>query len=342
MISFKIHQKNSLFFLVLLSFFGCDKETTLIENPKDIFSTANGAVLKNGSPIVLNGVNTLNTFGIANHELYASWNIKIVREFIGNIGEQPINGAAIKDRQNKFLHSLQNIVEANRMNNVVTILCPFGWVDENGKQTLFTGLNPTEQPFYSEYKIKMKAIATHFKEQPDVWLQVWNEPYHFNNENGYTHQRWLNDHTDMIENLRSVDGFNNIILVSGNEQGQSETAILEKGAALLNHQKNILFDLHAYEKWLVNTSSTQISERIIALKDANFSIIFGEVGVINASGLMPVLPFLKSAKETNTGALAWVFNRNTTDQNALLTDDGLENNTNNNQWGNLFNLFLTE
>ena len=57
----------------------------------------------------------------------------------------------------------------------------------------------------------MKTIAEHFKNQPDVWIEVWNEPYHWNNENEYTNDLWLKDMKDMVDNLRWVEGFQNII-----------------------------------------------------------------------------------------------------------------------------------
>ena len=72
-----------------------------------------------------------------------------------------------------------------------------------------------------------------------------------------------------------------------------------------------------------------------------FPFIFGEIGVVNVSGLMPVNAFLESAGNTSTITLAWLFNRNTNDQNALLTDDGEPNNTNNNNWGSTYKLFLS-
>jgi len=323
--------------------FSCSSDAKDISDTesKDLqYKVIDNTIIRNGKPFIANGVNTLNSFGIANQDLIKPWNITIVREFIGNLREQPISGGAIQDAQGFYLHSLQSIVDANRANDLVTILCPFGWVDNLGKQTLFTGLNPKEQPFYDSYKIKMKAIAKHFKNQPDVWLEVWNEPYHFNNDNGYTHDLWLSDQTDMIDNLRAVEGFNNIIVVPGNEQGQSETVILEKGAALLAHHSNIVFDLHAYEKWLLNNTSATIQSRITLLHTSGFAILFGEIGVINASGLMSVTDFLSIAKKSQIITLAWLFNRNTNDQNALLTDEGAENNTNNNNWGTTFKSFL--
>lgn len=326
--------------LFILIFLGCKPEDKNIKLPMHIYSVLDGNILKNDKIIMLNGVNTLNTFGIGNYELYTSWNIGIVREFIGNLREQPISGFAIQDSQGSFLHSLQNIVETNRLKNTVTILCPFGWVDETGNQTLFTGLNPNDQHFYNHYKLKMKAIAQHFKDQPDVWLEVWNEPYHFNNSNGYSHELWLTDQIDMVNNLRSVNGFNNIIIVPGNEQGQSEDAIFEKGADLLANNNNIAFDLHAYEKWLLNKTENEIINSLNKLKAKKLPIIFGEVGVINASGLMPVDHFLTAVKTTQTSTIAWLFNKNTNDQNSLLTNEGEENNTNNNNWGTTFKQFL--
>lgn len=334
---------SSIIVLIAMFWFSCSSDSTdnSNSNPTNLeFEVVNNSIRRNGGSFIANGVNTLNTFGLANQELIKPWNIAIVREFIGNLREQPIDGGAIQDALGSYLHSLQSVVDANRSNDLVTILCPFGWVDNLGNQTYFTGLNPKSQSFYNSYKTKMKTIAEHFKNQPDVWLEVWNEPYHFNNENGYTHDLWLNDQIEMVDNLRAVEGFNNIIVVPGNEQGQSETVILKKGAALLAHHSNIVFDLHAYEKWLLNNTSATIESRITQLHNSGFAILFGEIGVINASGLMSVNDFLTVAKNTKTMTLAWLFNRNTNDQNALLTDEGAENNTNNNNWGTTFKSFL--
>jgi mannan endo-1,4-beta-mannosidase len=322
--------------MVFLACSSTQDETTLGPN----YAINGPNITNNGQVLRLNGVNALNSFGISNHELFQDWNITIVREFIGNLREQPIDGSAIQASNGSHLHPLQNVVNANRAKGAITILCPFGWVDEQGISYMFTGLNPTDQVFYSQYKQKMRAIAEHFKNQPDVWLEVWNEPYHFNNENGYTHELWMDDQIDMVDNLRSVNGFNNIIVVPGNEQGQSEAAIAEKGNMLLQGRTNILFDIHAYEKWLLNTPESGIEQRINHLYSFGFAFIFGEVGVINASGLMPVSPFLSAVTKTQTTTLAWVFNRNTNDQNALLTDEGTANNTNNNNWGTTYKAFL--
>ena len=64
----------------------------------------------------------------------------------------------------------------------------------------------------------MRALAEQFKNQSDVWLEVWNEPYTYDNSGGYSNATWLKDAIEMVENLRSVEGFDNIIVVPGNGQ----------------------------------------------------------------------------------------------------------------------------
>ena len=298
---------------------------------------------KNDEAVFYKGANTLQTYGLGNPDLMNAWNVQIIREFIGNLREQPIDGNAIQASDGVWYHPLQKIVDQNRANNKITILCPFGWVNNVGQRSLFTGLNPSSQPFYEEYKVKMKTIAEHFKNQPDVWIEVWNEPYHWNNENEYTNDLWLKDMKDMVDNLRWVEGFQNIILVPGNEQGQSENVIIAKGKELLQGRYNLLFDLHAYEKWLLNRSEDELISKIENIKNKDFAFIIGEVGVQNVGELMPVQHFLNAASITNVSVLAWLWNQNSQDNNALLTDDGLPNGTaSNNFWGTKYKYLLSK
>ncbi|KPM32251.1 Glycoside hydrolase family protein [Croceitalea dokdonensis DOKDO 023] len=337
--------KRCAHIVLLLMLVGCgandDEINEAISNQSLGYMVQDGQLLKNGKPFAPKGVNALNTFGIDNSGLMATWNIGIVREFIGNLREQPIEGPAIQDSRGVFLHSLNNIVKQHRSEGRTVILCPFGWVDNSGERQLFTGLNPSEQDFFEAYKIKMAAIADYFKGQDDVWLQVWNEPYSFGNGNNYSHQLWYKDHVEMINNLRNVEGFDNIILIAGNEQGQGEQVLLEKGKDLLEHDSQIVFDLHAYGKWHENATQASITRRLTALQDAELPIIFGEVGVITEGApLSNATNFLEACKVNRVGALAWLWNKNTMDQNALLTNDGLPNDTNNNDWGTTFKTFL--
>lgn len=326
--------------ILLYSLFSCNKQEETEPEFQTDYSIEGEDILYKGEQVHLKGVNALHSFGLEELELMDSWNIEIVREFIGNLREQPITGGAIQGSDGKWLHPLEQIVEKNRSHGKVTILCPFGWVNQQGDLKLFTGLNPSDQDFYEDYKTKMRSIADHFAGQHDVWIEVWNEPYHWNNENGYTHQKWLDDMREMILNLRSVNGFNSIIVIPGNEQGQGESALLEKGQELISKQQNILFDIHAYEKWLVNNSETEIIDRLNGIKTLELAFIVGEVGVINVSELMNPLAFLNATQQSGVSTLAWLWKRESGDQNALLTEDDIPNDNNNNRWGSTFKEYL--
>ena len=320
----------------------CQKQDVVTVSTAPAYHIDGKHIMHKDHAVTYRGVNALQTYGLNDPKLMQEWNNTIVREFIGNLGEQPISGSAVLGSDSVWYHPLQTIVDQNRAHGQITILCPFGWVHEDGTRTLFTGLNPMSQVFYPEYRQKMRAIARHFREQPDVWLEVWNEPFHWNNDNMYSHQRWLVTMQEMVANIRAIPGFENIIVVPGNEQGQSADAILAKGHDLLRQHENILFDLHAYEKWLLDRSEQQIAERIMEINDQGFAILFGEVGVQNASGLMPVDPFLRAAATTNVSVLAWLWNKNSQDPNALLTDEGLPNDAINNNWGSTYLDFLQQ
>ena len=259
----------------------------------------------------------MHTFGLNDPQVMDEWNIEIIREFIGNLREQPIYGSPVLGSNQVWYHSLQSLVEQNRLHGKITILCPFGWVDEEGQQILLTGLNPSEQSFFEAYKIKLVAMAEFFSDQSDVWIEVWNEPYHWNNENGYNHQMWYDDMNNLVHALRINANFSNIILVPGNEQGQSEKAMQIHGSTLLEKWGNLVFDLHAYEKWLINQSESDVLDRIDNISNAGLPILFGEIGVTNSSGLMNPDPFIRAIKQRNISVLGWLWVQNSTYPNAL-------------------------
>lgn len=343
LIKLPFHRYNFVWILAaVLGVTSCNKEPTVITaGIKEGFSVQGHSILKGGAAITLNGVNAMQTFGLSDPRLMNTWGVEIVREFIGNLREQPISGTPIQGSNGKWYHPLDAIVEQNRANDKVTLLCPFGWVNTSGERQLLTGLNPLEQPFYPEYKSKMQAIAAHFAGQSDVWIEVWNEPFQWNNENNYSHNLWLQSMNDMIKNLKEVAGFTNIIVVPGNAQGQSEEVLLVHASTLQTAFNNLVFDLHAYEKWLLNQSALQIQERLRRLRENNIPVIFGEIGVENVGKLLPVDAFLSVAKRLEIPVLGWLWNKNSDDKNALLTNEGRPNaHEENNFWGERFYLFL--
>jgi mannan endo-1,4-beta-mannosidase len=310
----------------------CKNEDSIAVNSiSNKYSTLETKILSDNKPIQLIGANSFHVFSPESTDMN-SWNLDLSREFIGNIKETPITGSAIQDSNSSYLYSIQSIVDSNRANNRITIICPFGW---DGKESnMFTGKFPTQTIWWNDYKVIMQQWATYFKNQPDVWIEVWNEPYRYDRTDGYTDTIWLNTMNEIVTLIRNT-GNTNMILVPCAEQGQDESVLLNKGTDFLKDKSNILFDIHAYEKWLLDNNSA-INNRLDQLIQKKLPIIFGETAPMNAGVLMNPKSFLDLIYNRGISVCAWTWKKDTNDQDALLNNEGLPNNNNNNNWGDLY------
>jgi mannan endo-1,4-beta-mannosidase len=316
---------------VILSIFAiaCKKDKqTASPNYTEPFTIVKNKIYNYNKPVQIIGANAFHVFGAGGSDMNG-WNMDIAREFVGNMSEQPLTGFPVQDANGAYLHSL---VDSNRANKRISIICPFGWNGTNA--TIFSGKTPTQTYWWNDFKTKLKEWAIHFKNQPDVWIEVWNEPYRYDRADGYTDDIWMSTMNELTGIIRNT-GNNNIIVIPCAEQGQDETVLNNKGPLFLSTQKNILFDIHAYEKWLL-VSGTDISNRIQRLKQNNLPVIFGETAPLNAGVLMNAKPFLDTVYNQGLSVCAWVWKYDANDKDALLTETGLPNNINNNNWGTNF------
>ena len=322
-----------LLFLLICLLPACNKnDTTSGQNDfANQFNIRGPVIYQSTRPVQLIGSNAFHVFGPGGTDMN-NWHIDIAREFIGNIKEVLVSGGVILDANGSYLHSLQELVDSNRKNNRITILTAFGW-DGTGA-TQFTGKRPSHTSWWIEFKLKLAQWSAWFKDQNDVWIEVWNEPYRYDRADGYTDDIWFSDMNDLVNTIRNTSN-NNIILVPCAEQGQDESVLINKGAAFLANKQNILFDIHAYEKWLMVSNNT-ISYRMEQLKQNNLPVMFGEVAPLNASVLMDPMSFLDSVYIRGLSICAWVWKYDGNDKDALLNNTGLPNNNNNNNWGSLF------
>jgi mannan endo-1,4-beta-mannosidase len=338
MLKIKTLPLSLLLIISLNILFSCNKDELPISNsssPK--YTTLGSKILLKTQPIQLIGANAFHVFSAGSADMN-SWNIDLAREFIGNIKETQLQGNPIKDNNGAYLYSLQSIIDGNRINNRVTILCAFGWDGKN--ETEFTGKNPTKTAWWNDYKIKLKEWATYFKDQPDVWIEVWNEPYRYDRADGYTDIIWMNDMNEMVEIIRNT-GNQNIILVPCAEQGQDESILINKGTEFLANKSNIIYDIHAYEKWLLDSASS-IDNRLQQLKLKNIPILFGETAPLNAGTLMNPQSFLEIIYNRGLSVCAWVWKKDENDKDALLTSAGIPNDNNNNNWGTTYKNFAAK
>jgi mannan endo-1,4-beta-mannosidase len=329
--------KTSFYCIYISIFFlSCKKTNT------DIISTASfhisgSKIYNKNTALQLMGANSFHSFSAGSSDMN-NWSIDISREFIGNMTENPITGTVIKDANGSYLYPLQLIADSNHNNHRITIFCPFGW--DGTSTTLFTGTRPTQTAWWTNYKNKLQQWAIQFKDQPDVWIEVWNEPYRYDRADGYTDAIWLSDMNEMVTIIRNA-GNNNIILVPCAEQGQDESVLINQGNSFLSGKNNIIFDIHAYEKWLL-VSAPAIGNRLQQLQQKNIPVIFGETAPMNAGTLMNPQSFLDSAYNKGLSVCAWAWKYDGNDQDALLAQGGLPNNNNNNSWGTLFKNYCSK
>jgi mannan endo-1,4-beta-mannosidase len=328
--------KAILSIFIAIIFASCRKKETVTETPAVTdpavrYNIKEAKIFDVNTPLQLIGANALHVFSAGSSDMN-NWKMDIAREFVGNVKQAPLTGGVIKDANGSFLHPLQAVVDSNRLNNRITIIGAFGWDGISANE--FTGKSPAQTPWWNDFKIKLRQWAIQFKDQPDVWLEVWNEPYRYDRADGYTDDIWMRDMNELVSIIRNAGNYN-IIVVPCAEQGQDESVLLNKGTAFLTGKKNILFDVHAYEKWLL-VSNTIIGSRLEQLKQKNLPLIFGEVAPLNASTIMNPQPFLDSAYNRGFSVCAWVWKYDGNDADALLNAAGLPNDNNNNNWGSFF------
>jgi mannan endo-1,4-beta-mannosidase len=328
--AYKFMKNLFLMVCISMSIYACSNSD--INNAVEVkgYNIIDNKITYNAIPIQLIGANTLQSFGVGSQDLI-NWNLDITREFVGNVKENPVSGAPILDSNNQWLHSLEAIVAENRANNLITTLCPFGW--DGTTENLFTGKKPTETFFYADFKNQIELWAETFKDQDDVWIEVWNEPYRFDRADGYTDDIWLSDMTTLYQIVRNKTS--SIILIPCAEQGQDESVLINVGSSFLNGKTNVLFDIHAYEKWLL-VSEENMSQRLSALENKNLPVFFGEIAPVNSGVLMNPNPLLDLLSDSGISLAAWLWKYDEDDQDALLTKDGNPNNVNNNNWGSSY------
>lgn len=93
---------------------------------------------------------------------------------------------------------------------------------------------------------------------------------------GVTSLAWRNAYVDAVLSLRSA-GYKIPIMIDAPGWGQDETAIVEYGANILNHdpEKNLIFSTHAYSNW---NNSASYTTRVDNILSKNLCLVFGEFG----------------------------------------------------------------
>jgi mannan endo-1,4-beta-mannosidase len=282
------------------------------------------------------GANAMHVFGGTSADM-VGWKLGLVREFIGNLKETPLDGPwAIQDKQGSWLHPLRKIVDDNRANGLVTVLSPMGW---DGVTPLF-GKSPGKADFLNEYEARQEALARTFAGERDVWIELWNEPYDWTGA-GFSADDWLADMQRLVDAVRR-SGNDSIVVVPGSHMGQGTDVWLTHGARLKDPANGLLFDLHAYERWLLDRTPGQAAEALDRIDESGLAWMVGEVAPMNAGTLMDPRPFLSLPQVSARPVAAWLWKRSDTDPDALLTSTGGPHDAGNHAWGSSFRQYASE
>ena len=290
----------------------------------DTYSVSGTNILKNNSFWVGGGVDALDQFGTGTKTGY---NIQVVREVVDDFTECPIYSSdGGRSTSIGYLHPLQDVVNNNRSQGMITILAIFGW--DTGSYTQILGDSPSSMPWYSSYKSRLAALASAFAGQSDVWIDPWNEPYSWNNS-GFSESQWVSDMNDIYSTIRNA-GNGNIILIPGQAEDGQEQVLLDQ-SSFLSGKSNVVATIHCYNGWTGNSQSNS-EGRIQAIRAAGWALLFGEVGqdqwVQNCTNL------LNAAVSQRVPSLGWSWNAG--DGSALVSNGSPT------AWGNQFFPYLPQ
>lgn len=294
--------------------------------PEGAWRVADGNLCHDGAVARPFGANAMHVFGPGSADMTA-WNLTLAREFIGNLRDVPLEGWPIQDEHGSWLHPLRNVVEDNRANGLVTILSPMGWDGAEG----LLGKEPSQVAFRAAYDVRLAELATTFSGERDVWISLWNEPYTWTGE-GFDPERWRADMQALLNVVRGT-GNDSVVVVPGSHMGQGIDVWATHAGALVDPEGALVFDVHAYERWLLERTSGEVQSDLRALDDLGLAWMVGEIAPMNAGTLMDPRPFLALPEVAARPVTAWLWKRSDTDLNALLDASGAPNDRDNHAWG---------
>jgi mannan endo-1,4-beta-mannosidase len=264
---------------------------------QNVYSVEGSKILKNGIDWEFVGTDNMAVFSLPyNYSPQQSQGMDITRECI--------------DMKMTSNSALQTLVTSARNKGQVLILAGF-WYDSDafpGGKTAYPGCqllgaNPMADSRYAAVMKRWKEIVSlpFIKNQSDVWINPWNEPYAWDGTGGYSNDMWEKDCKAIIDSIRST-GANNIIALNGSHMGQGHAVIIERGKNVRQGRSNIIFDIHAYARWDVGVAT--IRSRFKALRDAGNAFIIGEFA---ANGDYVYQSIMDACRADRVSLLAWLW-----------------------------------
>jgi hypothetical protein len=148
-----------------------------------------------------------------------------------------------------------------------------------------------------------RDMAREFKDNPYVWFNLHNEPGNAT----ANPEKWVSYHRELIDIIRS-EGADNLIVVDGEAWGQDipTQTIANYANEVLEQNDNIIFSIHAYERWNNNDLAKYLDELFVR----DLPVIIGEYGAENngQSTLNATIQTIAATQEREIGRIVWEAN----------------------------------
>ena len=192
-----------------------------------------------------------------------------------------------------------------------------------------------------------RQVADLFKDNNNVWFNIYNEPGDMDNNNrDQRREKWVTMHQEAIRVIRDEVGANNMIVVGGWSWGQDtgpawdaakikteNSAILSAGDRVITFDpgygdgehtyENIIFDVHIYDQWDKGTQAEQnerLADYIDRVHAKDFALIIGEYASKTDDHQTATKAVHAVAPEKKVGRIIWAFREGT--RGDLLCKDG--------------------
>jgi mannan endo-1,4-beta-mannosidase len=288
-----------------------------------IYSTSGASILKNGVDFVIHGVN-INGPGVPGKRKVASdvglivdvWKFNFVRVSC-SIAPDP--------KQSEQASTLDEIVKAFTARDVVVEISPRdhvgGFYEDPPK--------PDKSPSLADLVAWQKAVATRYKDNPNVWFEVMAGPGNRDVKLGSAD--WLEPHETVINAIRHDAGAQNIIVCMGYGSGyddgnmgalnvpENQSAILTYGPDLAKRYSNIVFAFDATESWSPG-GLTKLDDYLDRVESRKLPVFVAEYGLHGWSeSTYAAEAVLAAGKARKLGHCAWQWTPN--DRSGLCAPD---------------------
>ena len=160
-----------------------------------------------------------------------------------------------------------------------------------------------------------RDMAQQFKDNPNVWFNLHNEP---GNATANSEQ-WVQYHRELIDIIRA-EGADNLIIVDGEAWGQDyhTQTIANHAQEIMSGNENIMFSVHVYDQW----TNQDIGAYFDTLEANGIPIMVGEYGSVNngQNTLAATQAMMQAVQEREIGRIAWAAKAD--DLNDFTTGEG--------------------